>query len=371
LLSTPGIAAADFTFELHDTEGTGGAGAAENFTTIDLDGAGAPDLIASNDFAHSVHCWTVDPDGGLTTPVCRFERLEFDSPDALAVSDFDRDGIDDLALELRYFGPVARWRGRQVVSIFLGRGSGRFVHTDDLVLRADNPELALFGADFNGDRKPDLGIFRRDTTRFALVLGRGDGRLQSRRRYRSIAASSRGFELSDLNGDGDPDLVGLDRDANRLTTRLGGLGASFRSRWTFPVPSGSQSFFLGDLGNDAYIDLVVRYVDKGGPWHTLTLDGVGDGTFLPGGGFRNQYAMATAEFSPGSPDLLLSAVDPFVIREGNGDHTFQPPVSTGLPDENLGYVADFNRDGRADVLTQEFIHECDCSKAHVYLQQAP
>lgn len=371
MLPTATTASADFTFELHDTEGTGGAGAAQNLTAIDFDGAGASDLIATNGNAHSVHCWTVDPDGGLAGVTCRFKGFAFDSPGALAVADFNGDGTDDVALELRYYGPVDWWRGRQFVSTFLGSGSGQFVHADDLVLRASHPELAIFAADFNGNGKADLGVFTRDTARFGIVLGRGDGTLGNRLRYRSIAASRDGFALSDLNEDGDPDLVGLNRDANRVVTRLGGPRRSFGAPWTFPAPEGAQSFFMSDLGSDTYEDLVLRYVDGGGSWNTVTLIGEGDGTFLPGGGFRGEYATAAAEFSPGSPDLLFSRADPFAIREGNGDHTFQPPVAAGLPDENLSYVRDFNADGRADVLTQEFIHDCDCSKAHVYLQQAP
>jgi hypothetical protein len=118
--------------------------------------------------------------------------------------------------------------------------------------------------------------------------------------------------------------------------------------------------FNGDGKPDVAIDSMVS-VDYNG----VAL-GNGDGTFrpiLPFGHALNAISISTGDFNgDGRPDLLFrgdgSTHAPSSIEFGEGDGTFSPPVqilscNSSVPssgDPTIGPVADFNRDGKSDLL---------------------
>ena len=168
----------------------------------------------------------------------------------------------------------------------------------------------------------------------------------------------------DFNGDGKMDIA-VAHGTSSFTLLLGNGDGTF-TRKDIPQVVGSAIglSFVADLNSDGILDLLA-VVDTGlNPpssdlmaYRNVVLLGNGDGSFRspfvvldPGEG-----VLGIADFNrDGKPDLLVqpSISDEFAVRLGNGDGTFQAagPV-TRYPEGDCCFVAlgDFNHDGQPDV----------------------
>ena len=107
-------------------------------------------------------------------------------PSAMAIGDFNRNGVLDLVVTARpnIFAPYQ-------INVLLGNGSGGFTTPMVFDQSASNTSVAV--ADFNGDGKPDLAASSTSFTKpgFGLIfmpavrilLGNGDGTFQSARAF--------------------------------------------------------------------------------------------------------------------------------------------------------------------------------------------
>src|SRR5262249_60052850 len=86
------------------------------------------------------------------------------SPIALVASDFNGDGITDLAVADR---------GTAAVSILLGAGKGFFLPAMNITLGVGPSAIAA--ADFNRDGIQDLAIANSTSNTVTLLLGNGNG----------------------------------------------------------------------------------------------------------------------------------------------------------------------------------------------------
>ena len=89
------------------------------------------------------------------------------SPAAIAVADFNGDGIADVA--------IGNLNGN-TVSVFLGRGDGTF-QAALISVAGEAPDSITVG-DFNGDGKPDIAIA--GPAGIYTMPGNGDGTFQPR-----------------------------------------------------------------------------------------------------------------------------------------------------------------------------------------------
>ncbi len=169
---------------------------------------------------------------------------------------------------------------------------------------------------------------------------------------------------ADFNRDGKLDLAvaGLD-----LEVLLGNGDGAFQSAGKYPLAIGyagiPQSIVKGDFNNDAKLDLAVSL---NAPNQVALLLGNGDGTFAQATKFSTNSggtptALVTADFNrDGRLDLMTTdqidcsaacvVTRTVTLFTGNGDGTFAPPqpIDVGLAPTRLA-VGDFNRDGFADV----------------------
>ncbi len=170
----------------------------------------------------------------------------------------------------------------------------------------------------------------------------------------------------DFNGDGHADLAVVNQNANTISVMLGNGDGSFRPKTDYGTGTTPLSVATGDFNGDGKTDLAVA--NFGGKSVSVLL-GNGDGTFQP----RTDIALSTTPVSltvgdlngDGKPDLAVAtedlANDYVNVLRGNGDGTFQVPVSTVTDTAGKGIavnlepfstiaMTDFNGDGRLDLV---------------------
>jgi hypothetical protein len=132
--------------------------------------------------------------------------------------------------------------------------------------------------------------------------------------------------------------------------------AQFETRATTKFPQGAECIALGDFNNDGILDVVMT-TDNG---FTVAL-GNGDGTFQKPVTTRTllSYSLAVADFNnDGNLDIVVANanLDPSTVSVylGNGDGTFKPPISSRTTSYNeFVAVGDFNNDGKMDIVVIE------------------
>jgi hypothetical protein len=217
------------------------------------------------------------------------------------VADFNGDGKPDFAI---YVCAEAECPS-PVISVWLGKGDGTFTQSANFPAYGD-----LVAGDFNGDGKTDIAIGGNGNS-YNVEFGNGDGTFT----LASIALGSAITNCSatgDFNGDSSADLVCL--NSTTATVLLG------QKNETFIIAPGTGSSIFS-------------------PWTLVAGDFNGDG--------KADFALIG---SPATADLTA------MVSLGNGDGTFQSPVSTAAGNQLSGWnsaaVGDFNGDGKADLVVK-------------------
>jgi hypothetical protein len=260
-----------------------------------------------------------------------------ESPNGLAVADFNGDGASDLAV-------ITSVGTNAALGIMLGNGDGTFQPPVYYFAVGAYPTSIAVG-DFNGDGKPDL-VVTGGYAAVAILLNRGDGTFKLDHYYYPGGL----LIVADMNGDGNADLV---LSGSSVIIMLGGGNGTFQhvlhyslgSRHSLPSPS---SVAVADLNGDGKPDLAVTSTDDSA---VLIMLGNGDGTFQSPVAYAASVSagsVAVGDFNrDGKLDLVVVGTS-LSILFGNGDGTFQPAVSIGTGGAVV-VAADFNRDGKLDL----------------------
>ena len=123
-----------------------------------------PDLLIGNEDG-TVMLFLSDGTGRFA-PGRTIAHLE--SITSIAVADFNKDGIADIAVSDRRASNV---------TVYFGSGNGSFDHTWSFPLRVRGAAPQIATADFNGDGIPDLVVVYGDDDdpTFDVMLGNGNG----------------------------------------------------------------------------------------------------------------------------------------------------------------------------------------------------
>lgn len=265
-------------------------------------------------------------------------------PRGFTYGDFNRDGKPDLAFVPMRSGPYD-----PIVSLGNGDGTFRNAPASSVLLSPGTAISDLVTSDFNGDGNLDLAVdfFSSPAGRsIATYLGEGDGRLRVAALTPWYGSGAGRLSIADVNRDGKPDII-----AGQFVL-LGVGNGTFSPRATFD----GAAVLTADFNRDEKPDTLLTLASG----DLAVCLGNGDGTF------GNKIPLATpfaadsyiaGDFNgDGIPDL---AVEPaaeggqpvnLVVLLGNGNGTFRPPVITASVPIPIFTAADFNRDGKLDLV---------------------
>ncbi|MBK7951060.1 MAG: VCBS repeat-containing protein [Deltaproteobacteria bacterium] len=323
-----------------------GAVILRNAKLMDVDGDSAVDVLISDSYGlnRSVKILRGNGDGTFQT------RISIDvgpDPDDFTVFDTNGDGLLDL---------VSDTSGDFGYAVALNNGDGTYGGT----IRSRGGSGIYGGGpvetgDFDGDDVLDVAVGT-TTGRLHILTGNGDG---------SFGAGSTSFTVfvdgsvcdltsADINGDGHLDVVTISDSTPWVSVVLGNGDGTFELPATYSIGITPVAILADHLDADAQLDLVVA--DAFGA--VFVLRGLAAGGFMPAMGFvagMSPSDVAAGDFDEdGGRDLVITNAnfaDQITILRGNGDGTFEPPVSHPVDLEPLTVVvADVNADTHDDIV---------------------
>ena len=324
-----------------------------SLVAADLNNDGKLDLAVANMADSSVSILLGNGDGSFG-PHSDFAAAS--SPTALVAGDFNGDGKLDLVVA----GAGA--------SILLGNGDGTFASTVS-IFQGSGPE-SVAAADISGFGKLDLIIADSAANQAVYLVGGGDGTFTFNGAscivlcfYGSTGTAPSSVVIGDFNGDGKLDFATADKVSNTVSVALqtnpvnGFVFPQQTGTAGYPVDPSPTALAVADFNGDGKPDLVVTSLSSNSVSIIL---GRGDGTFELTNSWNDgdvrSIVIAAGDFNgDGRLDVVLPiryfapAIMTFL---GNGDDTFQAPISDYL-DGETGYIAtaDFNGDGKLDLVT--------------------
>jgi hypothetical protein len=349
-------------------------GNASLVSLADINGDKKLDLVATDEWGE---IWTFYGNGkgkftaGPVYPTQYWEQ----GPDNVILADFNGDGVLDI------FKPLEdeTWDGQ----VMLGRSDGTFQTNAAYGWNDNGYGYNLVTADFNGDGFPDVaysGARSSNLTQpgFEVMLGSSHGALGAPTFVPVAPVGCYGWTewiaAGDVNGDGKADIVATVTNnsssgcPNNQVAILTGKGTGKFSTKPVYYSTGStaQSYdvFLEDLNGDGKPDIITSNWDG-----TISvLLNKGKGTFGTASLITSVAALsphlnslAFADFNgDGKLDIAAASYYPgnysgnVYILLGNGDGTFQAPITTAAAPEytytNTLAAGDFNKDGKTDLL---------------------
>ena len=356
----------------------------------DLNGDGHPDLVVSNYCISNSNCTygTVDVllgigDGTFQSAVSYNSGGYYSR--FVTVADLNADGKPDLIV----ISQCNNYNNCDMgsVGVLLGNGDGTF-QTASSYSAGEQSAYSAAAADVNGDGKLDVIVADQcdyssecGNGIVAVLLGNGDGTLQTPSTYNSGGISLSSVLVKDVNGDGKPDILATNGCADNscsggsVGVLLGNGNGTFQAPISYnPGGEGSLSMAMADVNGDGKLDLLVANTCLNNSNCTNGTVGVlfgnGDGTFQPpvayGAGGVDTFAVALADVNgDGKLDLLVANAcnnnsscnnGSVGVLLGNGDGTYQAATaysSGGLYADAVA-VGDINGDGNPDlVVTNE------------------
>ncbi|QDV25278.1 FG-GAP repeat protein [Aureliella helgolandensis] len=305
-----------------------------DMVTLDLNSDGLPDIVTVNSSGGEIVIYEAQSGGGYRDPVSK--RVANNGVDQeslleqLFVADWNVDGLLDLLVHERVMG-----LGSTVeVKVHILLNDGKFGLTDAVetpILLEAGEGTILAVADFTGDEQPDLAVVGPPVDGSIFnYSAKGSVSIYAKDRYLGYSQTKVLSTLKaewypytaitgDFNGDGRPDLVVsntgyyvFDQGIVAYMSTPTGLGAAMTIEYE---RTGSGSITAGDFTGDGKLDVAIL--------HDY---------------YRNSYGI-----NDGNVVTVLAG-------DGKGGFTEQPQQLLNRRALSLAGMADFNGDGKQDLL---------------------
>lgn len=257
-------------------------GAPQDVTTGDFNGDGRIDLAVSmNDPATMLSLLTGNGDGTFNLTLTVANTSQTDSP-AIVATDLDNDGRLDLVLAHVIGCFTAPCIASQEITVLLGLGDGTFQQPFEITVGTGMSRIAV--GDFNRDGIKDLAIAG-DNSRVYTLLGIGNGSFLKQPDITLTAdtlfVDGTDVDVADLNRDSIDDLVvALPLNGSRTAILLGHGDGTFAtpSILTEPDLLVPQYQVVADFNRDGLLD--IAFALGNGTLGLMEIrNGNGDGTF--------------------------------------------------------------------------------------------
>jgi hypothetical protein len=299
----------------------------------DMDRDGITDIVYSAFQLNAVQVLLGNGDGSFTAGGVVTSLGT--QPQGLALGDFDRDGSVDAAVAHAGAGGLA------VVS---GNGAGGFSGLM-FSLTALSGVNVVTTADFDHNGWTDFAVASTGASRVAFYAVDRSG--VDHVGTWMTGPSPRGIAAADFNIDGLLDVATANRSASTVTVLLGSSEGGFEPPFHVPTGSGGRTLTVADFNNDARPDIATGNElataaslltnDMRVPWAAFAFE---QRAAYPT--TDSSTALAAADFDRnGALDVLVSG------RVIFDDGMEVPLAASG---HRAYAVADFNRDGRSDIV---------------------
>ncbi|MCA9166627.1 MAG: VCBS repeat-containing protein [Planctomycetales bacterium] len=277
-------------------------------------------------------------------------------PVSLEVSDFNNDGLDDIASLAQL--PAA-------VAIFVGVGDGTFAKSQDLP--ASSGSRFIKSVDLTSDGIPDLVTANQSDATVSTFLGNGDGTFSQFGAF-SAGVSPVALTTADFDGDGSADVAvangGAGGIGGTITFLFGdGLGNLGR-RQTVAVGVGPFTLAAEDIDGDGDTDVAVGHL-AGVLVNTESvsiLENDGSGIFKASklsGLIGDMLAMGDAD-NDGDFDIVVvdrtrpvGSGSTLIFLQNDGTGAFSSS-NIAIIDDPVGFLLkDVDQDGNLDILVNE------------------
>ena len=214
----------------------------------DFNGDGKQDLaVLSASGIGSVNIYLGNGNGTFQTARNYPVAASTSSSRLLAIGDFNRDGIQDLA---------ATNTGLNQVAVILGNGDGSF-NAPSYYSVGGSP-WNVVAADINQDGILDLVVAADGSSSVSILQGNGDGTFKTVIYVNTGAGQVGSVAVGDFNGDGYPDLATTSAGDNGVFVLLNQATAtpSFGAATKFTMNSGPYYLTIGDFNRDGKLDIL-------------------------------------------------------------------------------------------------------------------
>jgi hypothetical protein len=235
---------------------SGGRPHTHDIALADLDGDGLLDVLTTNANDHTVSVLRGRGKGMFAVAAGSPFGTPWRHPyDALAVGDFDRDGVLDVAVPLLRDGRIA---------VLTGDGTGALKGSREATTTVSARPGYVIAVDVNGDGALDLVSSHDDTGVIDVLLNDGKGRFApAPGSPHDFGRPLWGLAAGDLDGDGNVDLaIGHQNKGPVLLARGDGKGG-FTAFCDLTVGDRANYVAIGDLDGDGRNDVVVSCYGSG------------------------------------------------------------------------------------------------------------